>query len=118
MSKNIAELLPESLFARHLEMLKVGRRKVNCYMLDVKTGRWQYDFGYYYLERLKNMKNNGWSVKLGTQNNITPEDAPMLSEKECDLVNLFRALPEKTGNSIIKDMFELASQVHDVNGIK
>lgn len=52
------------------------------------------------------MKNNEWGVKPGTQDNITTEDAPMLSELECDLVNLFRAFPEAKQRIVVKMLFD------------
>ena len=51
------------------------------------------------------MKTNEWGVEPGTQDNITPDDAPMLSERECTLVNLFRAFDSAKGQEIIKYMF-------------
>lgn len=59
------------------------------------------------------MKTNEWGVKPGTQDNITPEDAPMLSDMECDLVNIFRAMPEPMQKEAFKAIFELVRQVHD-----
>lgn len=53
------------------------------------------------------MKNE-WGVTPGTQDNITPETAPMLSERECDLVNLFRALPADKGKEVLHMLFGLA----------
>ena len=52
------------------------------------------------------MEKNLWNVKPGTQDNITPDEAPMLSEMECDLINLFRALPASQAQTIIKGLFE------------
>lgn len=59
------------------------------------------------------MKVNEWGVKPGTQDNIMPEDASMLSGLECDLVNLFRAFPEKQQQLIVSALFYLAQEAHD-----
>ena len=59
------------------------------------------------------MKNNEWNVAPGTQDNLTPEIAPMLSESECTLVNLYRALPAESELRLIKSMFELVRLVHE-----
>ena len=64
------------------------------------------------------MKNNELGIKPGTQDNLTPETAPMLSELECDLVNLFRALPKPTQQIAIKAIFDLVAQVHETNDVK
>lgn len=52
------------------------------------------------------MRKNEWGVKPGTQVNITTEDAPMLSDMECDLVNLFRSFPENQQKVIMKMIFQ------------
>ena len=52
------------------------------------------------------MKKDISGVTPGTQDNITPDEAPMLSEMECDLINLFRALPASQAQTIIKGLFE------------
>ena len=58
------------------------------------------------------VKTNEWGEVPGTQENITTDTAPMLSEKECDLVNLFRALPSNTGQRALQMMFALAYGEH------
>jgi len=58
------------------------------------------------------MKNNEWGVKPGTQDNITPEDAPMLNENECDLINLYRALPADKGKVVLQSLFSVVTEVH------
>ena len=55
------------------------------------------------------MNVNEWGVKPGSQDNLLPEDAPMLSEMECDLINLFRSLPADKGKTVLKALFEIAS---------
>lgn len=54
------------------------------------------------------MELNEWGVQPGTQDNIMPEDAPMLSERECDLVNLFRALPAGKGRAFLQTLMVAA----------
>lgn len=40
--------------------------------------------------------------------NLTPENAPMLSENECSMVNLYRALPQTHRQAVLKLIFSLA----------
>ena len=60
------------------------------------------------------MELNEWGAIPGTQDNLLPEDAPMLSERECTLVNLYRAIPEDGGKEMIKLLYEVAAKYFDV----
>ena len=64
------------------------------------------------------MKNNEWGVKPGSQENLSPEAAPMLSESERGLINLYRALPEPSQRLAFRALFEFVSQVHDADSVK
>ena len=59
------------------------------------------------------MRPNERGVSLGMQNNITPENVPMLSELECDLINLFRALPEGTRKQVVGSMLNFCIAYHE-----
>ncbi|MCL2220969.1 MAG: hypothetical protein FWC20_01890 [Oscillospiraceae bacterium] len=54
------------------------------------------------------MSLNEWGLIPGSQDNLLPEDAPMLSELECSLVNIFRGLPEDVGKKYLQAMFSEA----------
>ena len=56
------------------------------------------------VRELKAMQKNEWGVEPGTQDNILPETAPMLSELECDLINLFRAFPVDEQKKIVSGL--------------
>lgn len=62
------------------------------------------------------MKTNEWGVQPGTQDNILLEDMPGLSENECSLVNLFRAVPEGTQKMIMQAVMDLVRAVHESEG--
>jgi len=62
------------------------------------------------------MKNNEWGESPGTQDNLLPEDAPMLSELECSLINVFRGFPEPMQKEVFKSVFNMAYQVHNAFG--
>lgn len=51
------------------------------------------------------MNENEWGVLPGSQDNITPNEVPMLSELECDLVNLFRAFNVEKQRKIVQSLF-------------
>ena len=59
------------------------------------------------------MELNEWGVVPGTQDNLTPDDAPMLSDLECDLVNLYRALLEDRGKRMIRELFKSIMEEHE-----
>lgn len=58
------------------------------------------------------MTTNEWGVIPGTQDNITTDTAPMLSERECAIVNFYRALSPDSAQIAMRMMFALACEEH------